>query len=408
MVLFVAYGGGHVAMAIPVIRALQKRGIRCRILALTTAWRRARDEGLEPLGYSDFLHLVDREAVLARGRKLAGGNSHPDVAAIETESYLGINYMEWVDAYGEEEASRLMREGGRRAFLPRRFMGLVIDELRPAVVVATNSPRSEQAAIEAAVARGIPTLSMIDLFALDYDPYLKRTIHADRITVLAQQVADRLVAAGIPAGRIRVTGNPVFDALVVPEHQRQADALRDSLGWQDRKVVLWAGHLEGGPGTPPEWRDEKFGVMVEKLLRHWVASRPDFALIVRYHPNEYHAFPAMPPQAGVHVSDPRSEPVHVALLAADAVVVQTTTVGVEAAVAGRQVFALRFSPFVVSTGLDYAALGFARAVESLESLVPALEGVTMVPKVTAPRFNAGFAAEAIADEVMALRPANPT
>ncbi len=407
-VLFVTYGGGHIAMVLPVMAALRRRGVECQLLALTTAHRSAVQAGEQPLGFRDFLHLVDGDAVLLRGVQLAQGNGHPDVDPIETHAYLGINYTEWVDQYGEDEAANLFARYGRRGFKPTRFMGRVLDELRPSVVVATNSPRAEQAAIEAAVSSGIPTLSMIDLFALDYDPYLRRQVHADRITVLGPQVRDKLVAAGIAAERIRVTGNPVFDALVSPEHQRRAQALRDSLGWKNHTVVLWAGHLEGAPGTPQEWRDEKFGVVIEGLLRAWTASRPDVALIVRYHPNEYQAFPVQAPQANVHVSDPRKEPIHTVLLAADAVVVQTTTVGVEAAVAGRNVFALSFSPFVRSSGLDYSALGLAHSVTAPAELVPMLERFGSLPVAGAGRFNAGHAAEAVAAEVQALIPASPT
>ena len=36
-VLFVTYGGGHVQMVLPVALALQKRGVRVCVFALTTA-----------------------------------------------------------------------------------------------------------------------------------------------------------------------------------------------------------------------------------------------------------------------------------------------------------------------------------------------------------------------------------
>ncbi len=394
-------------MVLPVVKALHQRGIKVQLIALTTAARSARQAGLAPWGYADFLHLVDREVVLSHGRLLAVGNQHPDVDPLETASYLGINYCEWIDSYGAEEAANRMRREGRRGFYPLQFMGRVIDELKPDVVVTTNSPRSEQAAIEAAVARGIPTLSMVDLFALDYDPYLRRTVHADRITVLGPQVRDKLIASGIPSERIRITGNPVFDALVHRENQRKARLLRESLGWQHRTVVLWAGHLEGGPDTPMEWRDAKFGILIESMLREWVANRSDVALIVRYHPNEYQEFPLQAPQPFVHVSDARTEPVHAVLLAADAVVVQTTTVGVEAAVAGRHVFALSFSPLVCGTGLDYSRLGLAYSVKAPGDLIPMLDAHAGGPRPAAGRFNAGGAARAVAAEIEALMPAGP-
>lgn len=410
-VLFVTYGGGHISMVLPVVQALQRRGIACEVLALTTAYKPALQAGLAPRGYRDFLHLVDREAVLARGSTLSAGNLHPEVDALETQSYLGINYSEWIDTYGQQEAARKLAEGGRRAFFPIRFMGRVLDELRPAILVTTNSPRSEQAAIEAAVARSIPSLSMIDLFALDTDPYLKRTVHADRITVLAPLVRQRLVAAGIPEDRIRVTGNPAFDALVQPGNQQRADALRQALGWQNLNVVLWAGHLEDGADVPAEWRREKFGVLIEQQLRAWVAGRSDVALIVRYHPNDLPEFPVQPPQERVHVSDPRQEPLYAALLASDAVVVQTTTVGVEGAVAGRHVFALSFSPLVRASGMDYSVMGLAHSVATPQDLVPLLEQHAVQPVKAAGRFNAGHAAQEVADEIAlvmsAARPAGP-
>ena len=400
--LFVSYGGGHIAMVIPVIKALERLGIQSDVMALTTAHVKAVQAGLRPLGYRDFLHLVDRDAALAHGQRLMEGNQHPDVDPLESCAYLGINFLEWVDAHGLQGAQALLEQNGRRGFLPLRFMGRVIDELQPAVVVTTNSPRSEQAAIEAAVERGIPSLSMVDLFALDYDPYLRRKVHADRITVLADAVKSKLVAAGIAPQSIRVTGNPAFDALMVPQHREQALALRKRLGWAQHTVVLWAGHLESGPDTPAEWRDEKFGLLVEATLRDWVDRRPDAALIVRYHPNEFPQFPWLGDHPRVHLSHPGVEPVHTALLAADAAVVQTTTVGVEAAVAGLNVFALSFSPFVRSSGLDYSTLGLAHGVPSLDALVPMLDQYASTPASPEGRFNAGKSAQSVAAEIAAL------
>ena len=146
-VLFVVYGSGHIGKVAPVIRHLEAQGVRCELLALTLGYKQAQKLGLNPKGYRDFMHLVNREAVLARGRNLLDGNVHPDVDTHETLCYLGVNYQEWVDAYGEEEAARRYAGGGRRAFLPVRFLASVIDDVKPSVVVSTGSPRSEQAGI---------------------------------------------------------------------------------------------------------------------------------------------------------------------------------------------------------------------------------------------------------------------
>ena len=264
-VLFVTYGGGHIAKVAPVVKELERRGVRCTVLALTVGFAVAQRMGLSPLGYKDFLHLVDSERALALGDSLLEGNRHPDVDELESRAYLGINYLDWIGRFGEEGAAQRYREGGRRSFLPLDFMGRVIDALQPSVVVSTSSPRSEQAAIEVAVARGIPSLTIMDLFALPYDIYLKQPVHARRITAMSEVVRQNLMAAGIAAGRIRVTGCPAYDALQEPGAAAAGAALRRSLGWEKLKVVLWGGYKEEGPLVPLHWEGTAFGLEVERL-----------------------------------------------------------------------------------------------------------------------------------------------
>ena len=373
-VLFVAYGGGHIAKAAPVVKVLQERGISCTVLALTVGYKKALQLDLTPCGYHDFLHLVDAATVLARGASLLDGNRHPEVDDLESRCYLGINYQEWVDAYGEEEAARLYAERGRRGFLPVKFFGKILDYLQPDVVVSTSSPRSEQAAIEAAVQRGIPSLTMMDLFALSYDPFLRLTVHADRITVMSDYVKKNLVDAGIDAQRVVVTGCPAYDPLFDPLYRAQAREFLHKQGWQGKKVVLWAGYLEeDGPGVLPEYLGTGFGLEVERRLRAWVREDPSAALIVRYHPNQYHEFPDLGPQERVYLSASARESAFPLLHAADTVIVQTSTIGLEGALIGKCVLNLQYAPSVVNLGFDYSELGLGEAVTSMEQLVPMVQ-----------------------------------
>src|SRR4051812_19011878 len=148
-VLFVAYGGGHVEMCLPVMRALRAlvSGCEVKILALTTAAGVARRAGEEPLGFRGFCRSDD---AMRYGEQLLGDQLHPDVAREESLAYLGLNFLEWEEALGEEGAWARWRSVGRQGFRPARLMQRILSELRPDIVVATNSPRSEQAAIEAA------------------------------------------------------------------------------------------------------------------------------------------------------------------------------------------------------------------------------------------------------------------
>lgn len=373
-VLFVAYGNGHVAKVAPVIHALEAQGVECFVLALTIGYRQAIAMGLKPLGYKDLLHLVDRERALEYGRMLRQDNQHPDVDELESVSYLGINYLEWVETHGEEGAARRYAEKGRRGFLPLRTMERVIDWLEPGVVVSTSSPRSEQAIIEAAVKRGVPSLTMLDVFANPQDAYLHYEVYADRITAPSRLARQQLLDAGIEEERIGVTGCPAYDYLRDMGHAPEGVALKRQLGWEGLSVLLWAGTMEAErPGIRPDFAGTGLCEQVEARLRAWVRRRSDVALIVRYHPNQYHLYPTHGPQERVYVSNPAADRLVAQLHAADTVLVQTSTVGFEAAVMGKRVLNLAFSPTVIATDYDFSQLGLAEAVPSLDQLEAVLD-----------------------------------
>ncbi len=401
--LLVAYGGGHVPMIAPVMRELEARGIACTAMALTTGYRKACQLGLKPLGYRDFAHLVpERERVLAWGRALLDGNSHPDVDEEESLWYLGVNYAQWVRELGEAGAAKRYAERGRTGFHPLEFMTAVVRQLAPDIVVVTNSPRTEAAATEAAVCLGIPSLSMTDLFVDATDPYCYRPVHADRITVLSPAVKQAMVEAGMAAQRLVVTGNPAFDTLRAPEVIRQARVLRESLGWMQQRVILFAGHREERPRTPPEWQNQGFGTEVQEWLHRWVQSHADDALVTRYHPSEWHLYPTLPPGPRLHCSAPSVEPLHPLLLASDIVVVQTSTVGLEAALAGKRTICLKFAPSVREASYNYADLGLAEGVDSWAELHAALACPRSAPLVDPSAFCVGSSAERVAKLVIEL------
>lgn len=401
-ILFVTYGGGHIAKVAPVVKDLQARGVRCTVLALTVGYAAARRLGLLPLGYKDFLHLTDTTRVLAMGRSLLEGNRHPDVDEEESCAYLGINYLDWVTRYGEYEAARLYAEGGRRTFLPLDFLSRVVDHLAPTVVVSTSSPRSEQAAIQVAVERGIPSLTMLDLFALPYDAFPRQPVHAERITVMSDIVRRNLEFAGVAPAKIRVTGCPAYDALHEPANVAAGAAFRAVRGWENLRVHMWAGYMEEGPLAKPGERGTAFGLEVERRLRDWVARTPDAALIVRYHPNQFHYFPSLGEQERVYLARPNEEPPQPQLHASDVVIVQTSTVGLEAAIIGKRVLALRYAPSVIELGFDYSELCLADGVSDMDDLIPALERPSTLQEDRRILPPAGRAAPRVANEILAL------
>ncbi len=429
----VAYGGGHIAMVLPVMRALRARipGVHIDLLALTTAKRTALEAGEAPLGYADLLHLLspaEQSQALALGRTLLEGNAHPDVPQAETLAYLGVNALDLYQRLGTAAAQDVLAKKGRHGFYPIGFLRRVIDQLRPDLVIATNAPRSEQAAMDAAGDAAIPTLAILDLFGIGANPDAKerasrlvlprtplsrsapffadafaaRTRHPSRVCVLAGAVRDHLVASGWPCELIAITGNPAFDALFDPATRDAAMALRKRLGWMNKKIVLLAAQPEprGHPAT--RWpAGDALALAMESQLREWVMTRPDAALIVRHHPNHWHRYPRLPDNAQVHFSVPGEESIDPLILASDCVVVQTTTVGLQAATVGIPVLAMQCSPGVLSA-FSYADLGVAQGVPDVAELPAALDFALDHPAPVTAWARNSRAAEAVAGEALTL------
>ena len=381
-ILAVAYGGGHIAMMLPVLRALRGRrpDLDITLLALTTAARAAREAGETPLGYVDLLHLLSPEEqaqALALGRKLQPGNTHPDIPEAETVAYLGINAWDLQQQLGPEAAQALLDARGRQSFHPLHFFRRIVAQLRPDLVLATNSPRSEYAAVDAATEAGIPTLAMLDLFAMPGDAFAARARHPSRVCVLSEAARDNLIRAGWPPARIAVTGNPAFDALGAPQTRAAGLAWRAALGAPPRRLVLLA--LQPEPAShaasPGKTGDPH---LPERMLQSCIDSvreHPDWTLIVRPHPSQ--PAPVLPDDPQLRLS-PASEALHPLLHAVGAVITGTSTVALEAHLAGRRVLQLLDS--IAAPAMPYLALGVADAACHLSDLPQTLAALLAQPE----------------------------
>jgi UDP-N-acetylglucosamine 2-epimerase len=274
-------------------------------------------------------------------------------------------------------------------------------QLKPDLVLTTNSPRSEQAAIAVAAELGIPSVCMVDLFSPAGDPFLDRTQYADALTTINDFGKKNLVAGGVPAERIHVTGSPAFDGLADPVRIQEAADDRAQLGWEQLKVILWAGNLEEPPPGLGDASDPAFlARRVERILREYVMTHDDVAMVIRYHPNQSHHFDPGSLQERVLWSDPVQRHPHRDIHLADLVIVNGSTMGLEAAIAGKSVLSMDNSHgrhiFPLSD------MGVARGVPSFEALDAAVHQALKEP------FQSGFAklkgkaAERVADVIDSL------
>ena len=356
--LFVSYGGGHVKALLPVARRARELGLAQPVyLALTTAAAEARAAGLQVLGFRDLLQPGD-EAALRRGEELAAALAIKAADHEESVAYLGLSYADLETRVGEEAAALAYARFGRQAFLPRSVLERALDRVQPALVLVTNSPRAERAAIEVARARGIPALCLLDLFGQWERAVLAQAAYGDMLCVLNEAVRQSFIAAGRPAASVQVTGNPAFDALADASLHALGHRWRAEAGWDGLQVLLYASSPEPqhSPGVEREG-DPLLPRRIEHALVQAVQANPRLALWVRRPPSEG------PPDEIIALGHPRirasgpGQALPAMLHACDEVVVTVSTVGVEARIAGRRVSQVRGS--ILDELSPYLAMGIA-------------------------------------------------
>lgn len=389
-ILCVTYGAGHAQIMGNVVRQLSARSHDVQVLGLTTAAGQLDRKGITSRGFVDFVDKRD-EAAVALGKAMSGGAPcHPDMRPGETEAYLGVCYAELVEALGEEEAARLFAARGRQAFLPKKFIRRVIESVAPDLVVTTNSPRSEQAAVEVADEMGIPSLVIVDLMAEGDGVRLRQARYGTKVCVIAEVVRQRLVSLGRRAEDIVVTGNPAFDELSAPSVAMDAMRLRSEKGWGEDKVILWA--------SQPEPTDPQWGLTIARELNREVVRRAGWRLVFRPHPNEASA--RSPGIDGIETSG-SDDNLAALLKAVDAVVVVSSTVGLQAAILGKHMVQMRLP--VSADPIDYASVGAGVAVPDVPGCMAVLDRMVGQPDSPSLRFETpACAAENVADQAEAL------
>lgn len=368
-VLFVGYGGGHVRMLLPVARLLRERGLAEPVfLGLTTARAEVEAAGFSCLGFIEFVNEGDA-AALEQGRALAARLGSQAISFEESAAYLGLSYADLVREHGAERAAALYAAHGRQAFLPVATLERILSRVKPDLLVATSAPRAERAGFLAARRLGIPAVCLVDLFAAYEIDWLREPGFADRICVLNERVRDRLVSAGRRGDEVIVTGNPAFDGLLDPSVRERGAALRQARGWEGRRVWLWASQVEPeSHPCQPGRGDTLLPMRIAQELQRITRARADMQLVIRPHPSEgeYRIGPG--PRQSL---SPRGENLHELLQACDGVVVLTSTVGLEARMAGCAVVQVTGSLYTPDA--PYLAYGIADAAVPLEGLAAAID-----------------------------------
>ena len=404
-VFFAAYGGGHVAALAPVIWQLNEARHRTSVMGFTTARDTLERAGIDAIGVADVLPLVPAfaHAPVIGAALAAGQGRHPLVSEAETNAYLGVGYIGLEQRHGAAEAARIWARSGRQAFQPTSFFEDLFTRSRPLVVVATNSPRSERAALEAARNLGIPSLCVVDLYAAFEIEWCGARGYASRVCVLNDEVRRRFIAQGSEPARVVATGNPAFDRLGELNYAGVRQRKRAQLGLAEAdRLILWISQVE--PAEHPfsgAVGDPTLSERIDKHLAATYCDDPRVHLVMRLHPSEDRPPAVQGPR--IRYGD-RSEPLDELLCASDCVLTCSSTVGVEASLLGVPVIQMMDSIF--SPDLPLQEMGMAVAVPSYREVGPAIDEILSGPVRTGdPAASAGVrfgAAQRIVGEILSL------
>ena len=265
-ILFISYGGGHVNMLKPAYDLLSKnKSYDLHYLALTTAQNILKKQKIPFFGFKDIIN--NNLEVLKNGQELLKTLKFDVVDKEESVAYLGLSFWDLVQKHGAEEAQSLYARKGRGAFLPTLVMEEFLKTFKPGLLITTNSPRAEKAALLSAKRLGIPSICISDHYtASEIEDRLKISGYGSKICVSLPIAKKKLIEAGRPAEEIVVTGNPAFD------HYGDITKVPHEI-----KTILWA-------RTPKE-KDQEGSDKTESILLA-LCEKNNWKLVIRLHPNE--------------------------------------------------------------------------------------------------------------------------
>ncbi|WP_125559005.1 UDP-N-acetylglucosamine 2-epimerase [Pseudoalteromonas rubra] len=362
-ILLVCYGGGHVKIIKHLYPTLTN-DFDVAILAFTSAREYLKEEGIPFLSYSDFPELIGSEATRL-GKELSANMNALDLD--ETIAYMGVNFQELLMEHGDAKGREKYQQEGRGCFFPTRFMGGVFDVIKPDLVVATNSPRSERAALFVAKQRGIPSVCVADNLwigggVLDV---AKQQV-ASKICVINEAMKKELVdASAFSEQDVVVTGSPVFDSLKLRKAEWQNNKRnRSTVNILYADVPLPASH----PKFPEVTADPELEHDVRKVLNQ-LAGKESISMTFRGHPNFNIDYSEC---SNVKVSPP-SEDLHELLMHTDIVITAVSTVGLEGVLLGAQLITLENTVYRVVA--SYEKLAMSVGVQTADELPAALDEV---------------------------------
>lgn len=357
-ILFVSYGAAHINLQLIIASRLKDMGYNIVFLALTTAIDKLKETDFEFYTYRDFFYSED---VQKYGKQLLSEMDNSKIDDEQSIAYLGQNYLELVERHGEDGAKEIYQKDSRQSFDPYNSMKYILQQIKPDMLIATDSPRSEKCAVQAANELGILSLVVINTFAIRCKEWVSKNSFANKVCVFSEDVKEYLIGNGRNAKGLVVTGNPIFDNLV--------NLKQDSKRSLNKLNVLWASQNEPKYfGELDLIGDEKLPINIEKELFRIFEDHNDWSLMVRNHPNE----PKRDYPNFVEVCN--DEPLIDVINRCDLIVTCTSTVGLEGIILGKNLITIDKS--IMTSFAPYSEFGYSYGIDNICQLKKAIMTVS--------------------------------
>lgn len=366
-VLLACYGGGHVQSLIPVASALATDSrFELTVIGFTTARAAFERAGITVSGYTVLEKYID-ESICEGVNEYIEKVSHPDITLDETIAYFRVGIHDLILEYGRNNALKMIGESGRSEFMPVSTFTSYLKELNPDLVVTSTSPRSELALQRAAKSMGITGLAISDLFLQHEAKYLCDDSYAPHITVIAEYVEKFLRSSGCCKSSIHVTGNPAFDSIFTKESKENGYKLRNKINLNSSdKLITWIGTPAIVSLVGKKFIENK---KIIDYLESFCERNVGYRFAFRPHPN----LPVDLPDDLKHgVLLGKNFTIESVLWASDMVVLETSTVGMQAALIGKPVVTIAADDYP-----PYAQLNLATDISSLSYLDVALNEMVL-------------------------------
>lgn len=343
-VVLIGYGGGHITILDKIAQTIvNDNDIELFIIPLNGAIPFIRkyynEKNIYPL--SKFIHLFDDaiDEIVSYGVDLLKDNFNPNIGVSKLESifYLGLSYHELVLKTDKLEAKKTYLQRKRQAFFPMKTLMRIFDYVKPDLIITTNSPRFEAAALQAAKELKIQNLQILDLFGDDYPiPF------ADHIVVMNDSVKRKLVLGGNKASTFHVLGQPVLDDTIEKVKEVNTGALKKSFNLLGKPILLFSPTRNYIYNDDLSIKEELDGTLINESIFQIldeIAEKFKIQILIRPHPSDNINHYASYLESKSHYSYFPSINIYEAIAISDYVVSYNSTILVQSVICNKMAFA---------------------------------------------------------------------